>query len=125
VGLPIATGQGIRWCISVIHNQALNSKRKYVRWNQRDILIFNQTHDDDAEWGESAPCSQSATDFSEQETMLLLRTLPTMQYEVIRALYVDGFTQSEVAKQLQISQQHVCRLKQKALTKLREEIAVR
>lgn len=120
MGLPAVTGQGIRWCITVIHNQALNSKRKYIRWN-RESLTFNQTNEDDVEWGESVPCSQSATDFSEQETLLLLRTLPDLQYEVIRSLYVDGLTQSEVAKRLKVSQQHVCRIKNRALQRLSEE----
>jgi RNA polymerase sigma factor (sigma-70 family) len=117
------TGQGIRWCLAVIHNQALNSKRKYVRWN-KDTLTFNQPNDDETEWGETLPSSQSAAAFLERETLLLMRTLPSLQYEVVRALYVEGLTQVEVAQQLKISQQHVCRLKKKALANLREELNV-
>lgn len=118
MGLPAATGQGLQWCIAVIHNQALNSKRRYSRWS-RESLALSQINENDMGFKDTIPSSQSLTDFSELEVILWIRTLPDTQYEIIRGLYVEGLTQKEMANRLKMSQQHVCRLKNRALQSLR------
>jgi len=121
--LPSSTGNGIGWCLTIIHHQAINSKRRYIRWN-RDVLTMNRMYDGEVEWGERIPCSSSAADMSESDLILWLLTLPYLQYEVLRGIYVLGSSQSELANRLNISQQHVSRLKEKGLAKLREELIV-
>ena len=121
MGLHLTTGQGIRWCLSVIHHQAINSKRRYMRW-ERDKLTMNRVDEDGSEWGESVPCTRSLMELREREATIWMQTALTIQqYEVLYDLYVFGLTQSELAKKLQMSQQHVSRIKESAVAMLRKD----
>ena len=123
MSLPLTTGKGIRWSIAIIHNQAINSKRRYNRWS-RDTLVMNTSNGNEKQNLETTLCYSNDPGFSEHEALLWLDTLPYLQRDVLRALYILCFSQSQVAQHLGISQQHVSRLRDKGLAKLRKELGV-
>lgn len=53
----------------------------------------------------------------------MLEKIPSVKgREIIRKLYLDGFTESEVSRQLNITQQAVNKWKKKSLEKMREHL---
>ncbi|QQE78699.1 sigma-70 family RNA polymerase sigma factor [Alicyclobacillus sp. SO9] len=116
------TGQAINWCLKVIHREAINAKRRYIRWS-RDALVINRTLDDGSEWGDLLACPKSQKDERNKDVMLLIENLPPKEKRVIYGLFVRGLTQSELSKNLDLSQQSVSRLKTRGIKRLREAMS--
>lgn len=106
---------------AIIRRQARSHGRKYRRW-QRELLILDVQDGTDETLGERIPSSGAETAFQETETRLLLHTLPHPDREVLYDLYVLGWSQKDVARDLHISQSNVSRIKQHGIRSLRQEL---
>jgi DNA-directed RNA polymerase specialized sigma24 family protein len=109
--LDRTSAQKLSWFATVIHHAALRSKRKYRRW-QRDVLILNQVSDTTgAEFVDSFESPTAEIEFQNAEFEQMFMSLPLIQWKVMFDLYVRDFTQQQTAKDVQVSQQQVSRIR--------------
>lgn len=119
-GLPSDVGQGICWCRTIIHRQAINSKKRYSRWS-RDYLVLNARFSEDApELCETMPSHTAQAEFSQIETKMWINSLVQTQSEVIKHRFIYDCSQKETSRILHTSQQQISRLERKALAELKE-----
>ena len=122
--IDLQDAQKKKWLATVIHHAALRSKRRYRRW-QKDALILNQTAEDsDVEMVDSIPCSVAEIEFKSYEFEQLFTKLPVIQRRVMIDLFVRDLTQQQAALDINISQQQVSRLRDRALSALRREVVI-
>ena len=106
--------QDINWCVTVIRNASIRARQKKRRFD-RDILIETLP--------ETSPRSEIYCVYHDIELIELLNSLPENESKILYYTFILDFTQQEVAQKLNISQQHVSRLKRRALNLLRTEVA--
>lgn len=108
----------VNWCKTVIHHEAIRAKHKYERWDHEGLWL-NAVTEREEEWIESMK-SESASDALQQmEMILLLKSLPAQECDVLYPIFCLCETEQTVAKSLHLSQQQVSRIKQRALLSLR------
>jgi len=104
--------QDIQWCVTVIQNAAIRARQRNRRFN-RDILIGTLP--------ETSPLYKTALIYNDIELIVLLKSLPKIESQVLYCTFMLNLTQKEISEYLDINQQQVSRIKRKALNLLGAE----
>lgn len=105
--------QDIKWCATVIHNASIRSKHRNQRLN-RDLLI--------GDLFEFLPHFGVPSPFGDLELAELLNDLSEIESQIIYYSFILELTQREISNLLNISQQHVSKIKRRALFLLHKEV---
>ena len=102
--------------------EALESGRAYTSLS---LSAGSSGDDDDIDPMESIGSEEPEYEIAEDRAMLEpgFRVLDDRERLILHLRFVDGLTQSQIARQVGISQMHVSRLIRRALEKIRDEIA--
>ncbi|MCY0894585.1 MAG: hypothetical protein OWR52_13955 [Acidibacillus sp.] len=110
--------RSIRWCVQVIRHAAVRARM--VKARQTREVLFSQTHSSAEEDPLAAiPCPTSSHLFAQVEMDMIFHQLPFFESVILYGMYEHGYTQQEIAAHLQLTQQQVSRLHQRALHTLR------
>lgn len=106
--------QDIQWCVTVINNASIRVRQRKQRFN-RDILAGILP--------DVLPQSEITTSFDNVELIELLKTLPKIELQILYNSFLLDLTQQEISRRLNISQQQVSRIKNRALSLLRKKVS--
>jgi RNA polymerase sigma-70 factor (ECF subfamily) len=99
---------------AIMRNLIIDFQRRKIRWTSRFV---------DREIGEydGFVAFNSDTD-PHEELWEAISTLPPLQQEVLYKRFMEGYTQNEIAEQLETSPATISRIKDMALSRLRQQL---
>jgi RNA polymerase sigma factor (sigma-70 family) len=118
----------VAWLLRGLRRQSGRLARKARHLRQREILLMNQPVSDDnngkTEWMDLVPSMADVHGLAEGKLLLerfrvCFKELTRLKQKVIQAVFLEGVSEREVARELGISQQSVNRIKRRAINRLK------
>lgn len=108
-----------------LNTTLIHARQRFLEKNTQKLILVPLDEALDESLADPKDCfisvesSQEAFDFEEEKLAQAFSELPLMRREVLRLLFVEELTPSEIAKQLHCSLNYVHKQKSRALQKLR------
>ncbi|WP_347490010.1 sigma-70 family RNA polymerase sigma factor [Desulfoscipio sp. XC116] len=117
--------RAIAWFLTGLRREAIRLAKKYRQLDERELLILDgpaeQNADSDAlSLIDTIFTAEDVSNSAEDAVFIqkALSLLTPQEQMVIKATILDGFTERETARELEVSQPVVHRIKNRALNKL-------
>ncbi|SIR50404.1 RNA polymerase sigma factor, sigma-70 family [Paenibacillus sp. RU4T] len=119
----------LTYTVKSLHYKSLHLAKKHVNQRKKELLVLNSTVN---QWESSRDNSPElegiidggAFDIDQLINIIILKEavnqLTSMEKLVVLQSYVYGKSQQDIANQFNLSQSSICRLRMKAITKLRQ-----